>query len=171
METRDYFDAMVAGAVGAILMTIIGVFFGTVGLAKGPEASWALLLGLGTGTIAWWLGFLVHVILGAVVAIGYLWVFELVYRFVDHWFVGMLVGIVHAAILGFFLVLSPRVRPVLFGVQEGAGFEPSMPAVVIWLALHIIFGLTVWTLLEDVEGHRRVHRYLPPDFERRGSLG
>ena len=168
MDTRDYRDAMLAGVISAIALSIIGAFVGSVGFGRGPEAAWAALLGFGPEPTGWWLGFVVHIAFGALVAIGYLWIFEMLYRFFDHWFIGALVGMLHCAVLGFLLGLSPKVCPILFNCPVGTGFNPSMPDMVAWIGMHAIFGILMWMMLEEVEGRRRIHRYLPPGFVRHG---
>jgi hypothetical protein len=167
MDPRDFHDAMLAGAIAALVMSLIGAFFRRYGIGLGPEAAWAALFGLGSGPLGWWLGFIVHVIAGAIVGIAYGWMFEVLYQFADHWFVGVVVGMIHAAVFGFLLGLSPKVRPVLFGVVEGEAFGMSMPNAVAWVSLHAIFGIIMYMMLEEVEGRRRIHRYLPTRFGRR----
>jgi hypothetical protein len=167
MELRDYRDSVIAGALSSVLVSGAGFVLGIVGLNSGPEAAWAALIGVGEDTLGWWIGFFVHVLFGALVGIGYLWLFEIFYRFMNHWFVGAIIGILQAAILGFLFGLSPRVCPVLFGCLQGQGFNPSMPDMVAWIGLHAIFGIVVWTLLEDVDEGRRLHRYLPNNLNPR----
>lgn len=164
MDFRDYRDAVVAGAISSVVVSLISGFIGIIGLSHGPEAAWAALAGVGHDVLGWWLGFFIHVFFGALVGIGYLWIFEVFYRFLDHWFVGVMIGIIQAALLGFLLGLSPRVCPILFGCSSGKGFNPAMPDLIAWIGLHAIFGIILWTLLEEGDDGRRLHRYLPRRF-------
>jgi hypothetical protein len=167
MEPRDYRDAFLAGALGSVAVSLVGSFLGFMGLTYGPVAAWAALLGVGHDTLGWWLGFFIHVLFGALVGIGYFWIFQILRRFLDHWFVGAMVGLLQASILGFLLGLSPRVCPNLFGCFQGQGVNLSMPDMIAWIGMHLVFGIVVWTLLEEVDDGRRIHLYLPKAFKQR----
>ena len=146
MKAHNVRYALVSGLIASIITTMISWVARFSGIGVGPEATWASLLGFGSSSIAWWLGFAVHVIMGSVIAVGYCWLFDMLDRSLSHWGVGFALGLIHANFVGFLLILSPKADALLFGGPSGI----ELPKVLAWIALHIIYGVTVWTLWEEI---------------------
>jgi|LauGreDrversion4_2_1035121.scaffolds.fasta_scaffold84052_3 hypothetical protein len=163
MGTKDYQYALFTGLIASLVTTLISWLTRITGIGIGPEATWAIILGFGTSQPAWWLGFAVHIVTGSVIALGYCWLFNILDRSLNHWGTGLAVGLVHANFIGFLLIMSPKAGPVLFNGPSGV----NLPKVMMWVFLHMIYGLTIWTLWEEVGEERQIYHYFPRRFGQR----
>lgn len=156
MSKRDYKDAIIAGLLAALIMSTVSWFVRNLGLGFSftPETVFAALFGFEGSAKAWWFGFVVNMFFGVGFGIVYCRIFEFTVDILNHSFWGLLLGGTQACVLGFLFFLSPRVRELI--IAPGAGtLQLSMPDVVNWIFLHLIYGVSVWTIFEEVEGYRR----------------
>ena len=167
METKDVRYALFAGAVASMVVSMLSWLIRYNNIGLGPEAAWANLVGLGASPVGWWFGLAAHLIFGSVIAIGYCWAFNLLDRFVNHWVVGIGLGVLHAAVFGFFLMLSPKAGS-LFVELRGNTPTIQFPLVFAWVGTHMFYGVTLWTLWEEVGEERHLHRYRPSRLTRKG---
>ena len=147
----SWLKAFFAGMVGAVLMTVML----SVAIASGFRVldfsmMWGTLVGLPKGWEAWIVGFVIHLLVGGVFALGYAVLFK---AFSGAGLLrGGLVGIVHAIITGIILPLLPLIHPLMNNghMQSPAPYFSGhgMAGVLFYFAMHIVYGSTVgWLYL------------------------
>jgi hypothetical protein len=138
--------AINAGFLGAVAMTVFMIALRTLGVTS---LNLEILLGsmvTSTSDIgSWGLGFLIHLIAGALFGIVYGLIMESLGR--TGWVVGVGIAAVHAVLSGLALPLIGAAHPL---VRSGQIPAPGLFAsalggmgVVLFIALHLIFGAIV----------------------------
>jgi hypothetical protein len=137
--------AFAAGAVGWVVMVVLLAFLRLI-----TVTNIILCLMLGsmltrtTSGWTWFLGFLVGLVTSGLVALVYAEVFESIGR--SNWRLGLLGGVIHAALGGIFFAVMPLANPAmprivmapgLYGANYGPGGIAS------FLFVHLVFGAIV----------------------------
>ena len=143
--------ALLAGALGGTVMSIL-TFLARLG---GVDVSLEMLLGtsvLAPGVLAWILGFGMHVLLSALIALAYAWGFETVTKRANAG-LGVAFGVVHALVAGVVLyALVPTVHRLIPGSMEGpasAFADHGALGIVASLVPHLVYGAIVGTMYAD----------------------
>jgi len=107
-------------------------------------------LGFSPGLEVWITGFLMHLLLSAIVAVIYATAFQVFHR--ASAIIGIAFAFVHWLISGLLMGLMPLMHPLMPEVVQAPGFfginGGPMSAVVV-LALHLVFGAMVGALCSD----------------------
>lgn len=145
--------AFVAGVAGAALMSVLMFLARTVmGMEVHLEMMLGTMIGLAPGTTAWIVGFVMHLMLGGVFALGYAWAFEnLLHRAGAG--AGALLGLPHVLAAGLAMGLIPMLHPLIPEQMSAPGvFMSSLGAmgVVAEVVLHVIYGAVVGVLYGPV---------------------
>ncbi len=147
----DIVMAAIAGAIGGMVMSAMVWMAKAIGIDIQMNISrmWGTMLKLEGGT-AMLVGFLIHLIVSAIIGVIYIWVLVDLFG-VDNnlWLWALLGSLVHWAIGGVFLTMVPPMHPEIpeerpapgafatsYGMDDAAGF----------LMTHVLYGLTVGLL-------------------------
>ena len=140
--------ALLFGVVGALALSIASALLRAAGVNIDFELILGTLTGLPPGREAFAAGLGVHLAVGAGFGVLYGWLFERVW---DHGgaSTGLILGVVHAALLGMFFGLTPQFHPLVAAhvvPDPGPYFVRTGPGgigVVLWFLLHMMFGAIV----------------------------
>ena len=153
--------AGVAGLVGATTVTLVLALFRLLGLAPNLEMLVGSLISGDLEAGSWFLGFFVHLVAGALFALGYAAIFEHVAHRADPR-TGVWIGSVHAVLAGFAFALAPAVHPLIPEVlaAPGAFLSGSGPVgIATFVGGHLLYGAVVGALYRPVKlEHRRAAR-------------
>lgn len=144
----DWSNALWAGAVGGIVMSAMMTLARMMGLVDANMSRYQGCMitksdrGAGT-TIA---GLVMHLMISALIAVLYAWVFAAVWGLAD-WLLGLMVAMVHWLIAGMVLPMMDRMNPC---VKDGRirpfgayGKKYGMMMAVGFLMGHLIYGAVV----------------------------
>ncbi len=137
-----FFRALLAGIAGALAMS------GTMFLLRQFDINISLENLLGsliadkTGLSLWMSGFILHLVIGVVMALLYAFVFELL----QNWgtLIGGGLGLAHGLMAGLFMSAIPAMNPIIPNAHAPGAFLAHVqygPA--LFLLLHFIYGATV----------------------------
>ncbi len=131
-----------AGVVGAIVMSIIMA----MARAMGMQAQLEMLLGtmiMPPGQGAFWLGMMMHLMMGGIFGLVYAWGFTAIHR--TGWTTGLAFGAVHSIAAGVFMGIIPMMHPRIPPMQAPGFFMANlgMMGVVAEVMLHLIYGAVV----------------------------
>ena len=141
--------AFFSGLLGGIVLTILLAGARVIGIS---ELNLEMTLGtLGTtpDLNAWTIGFVLHLMLAGVFALVYGQIFEHLARAGVG--IGLLVGLLHAVVVGIVLGFLTWIHPVLGAELPAPGFFAAglgLDDVLVFLAVHMIFGMLVGVLYE-----------------------
>lgn len=134
-----------AGVIGAAVM-VLGMWI--VRMAGGTDfnfGSWWGSMLTGTTTVgSWWLGFVIHLILGGLIGLVYAASFEAIGR--SNWFLGLIGGVIQLIIGGFALGWISNVHPAIPQVIAHPGFFASYwgaASTVTFCIVTLLFGIIV----------------------------
>lgn len=144
--------AIVAGIVGALVMSLAMALASFLGMPASLEMMLGSIFGV-QGTLAWIAGFVLHLAMGAVAAIGYAVVFEYAIQRSGP-LVGAAFGVAHGLMAGLFMSAIPAMNPLSPSMSAPGPFFDSLrfgPA--LFLGLHALFGAVVGMVYGPVK-HR-----------------
>ena len=134
------------GVLGAIAMSVVSALLRTAGLRVDFELILGTLTGLAPGREAFAAGLGIHIAIGAAFGLLYTWLFERVWVHGGA-ATGMILGVLHAALLGMFFGLTPQFHPYVAAHQvadPGPYFvNAGIGGVVAWFLLHMLYGVVV----------------------------
>lgn len=138
--------AIQAGIVGALVMSFIMWLARITGtLPANLEMMLGTMIGLSPGAFAWIVGFVIHVVAGAVFGLIYAWCFERLLHQAG-WLTGLGIGVVHTIVSGLFLAAIPALHPLIPQQMPAPGaFMAGLGAlgVAAFAVLHLLFGAIV----------------------------
>lgn len=142
----NWLKAFVAGMLGAALIAaILGICIASGFHVLDFSLMWGTLVGLPIGAQAWIVGFVIHLVVGGLIALLYAAIFKAfsgagVLR-------GGILGIVHALIAGLAIALLPLVHPLMNNGRmpsPGPYFSGhGLPGILLFFGIHIVYGATV----------------------------
>ena len=137
--------AILFGLLGAAAISVLSALLRAAGLAIRIELILGTLTGLAPGPGAFLLGLGIHLAIGAVFGLIYGALFERVWA---HGGVGtgLILGVVHAALIGMFFGFTPQFHPLVPSVLPDPGpyfANLGVPGVVAFFAVHLLYGAIV----------------------------
>lgn len=138
--------ALLGGALGGIVMSVL-MFIAR--LVVGMDVNLEMMMGtvfLDAGPVAWLLGFAMHVMLSALIALAYSWGFETVTKRANV-ALGAAFSVVHILIAGVVMGgMIPVVHRLIPEQMEGPGYflaNHGTMGVIAFVLLHVIYGAIV----------------------------
>ena len=150
--------AILAGIVGGIAMTILAWLGRSAGVQLDGEMMLGTMLGSAPGTGTWLTGFVMHVMLSALIALVYAVGFEYVTHRAGAG-LGLAFSLIHIVIAGLFMAMMPALHPMIPEQMPAPGpFLVNMgPAIVsLFIIEHLMYGAIVGGLYGAVV-HPRAH--------------
>ena len=134
-----------AGVIGAAVM-VLGMWISRMAGGTGFNFGyWWGSMVTGTTTVgSWWIGFVIHLILGGLVGLIFAAFFEAIGR--SNWLLGLLGGVVFTVIGGLVLEWISLVHPAVPGVIPDPGYFTSTwgaSSVVTFWIVSLIYGMIV----------------------------
>lgn len=145
--------AIIAGLVGGVAMTVLGWIVRRLGLEMNAEMMLGTMLGGMPGLTTWLIGFMMHLMISALIALAYAWGFERVTHRAGV-VVGLGFAVVHVAIAGMVMALIPAMHPMIPEEMPAPGaFMANMGGtfVALFVVEHLIYGAIVGALYGPVE--------------------
>jgi hypothetical protein len=137
--------ALFFGVVGASTISILSALLRWIGLPITIELLLGTSVGLGPGTVAFLVGLAMHLAIGGAFGLLYGWLFESVWLHGGA-FTGMILGTLHAALVGMAVGLTPSWHPLVPEriADPGPFFANIGPlGVIAFFAIHILYGAIV----------------------------
>ena len=150
-------SAILGGIWGATVLSLLGVLLRGFGLPMKLELLMGSMFTHSTSPGTWLLGFVIHLAVGAVLALVYAAVFESIGRASAG--LGAACGLVHASIAGLALALVPPLHPLVPEVIPSPGplmINLGEAGVLAFVALHIVYGTIVGWMYAPAHHARRV---------------
>jgi hypothetical protein len=147
----SYKNAIVAGVIGSIAMSLVMVVARMMGMPVAMELMLGTMLGGDPSGFSWLLGFAIHVMMGAMFALAYAGIFK-VFAIAPTWLVGLYFGLGHAVIAGLMLGAVPLVHPLIPELLAAPGiFMSALGAMGVgaFIMLHALFGAIVGAYLQQ----------------------
>jgi hypothetical protein len=151
-----------AGVIGAAVM-VFGMWI--VRAAGGTDFNFGFWWGsmiTGTATVAsWWLGFVIHLIVGGLVGLIFAAAFEYIGR--SNWVLGLLGGVGFAVVGGLFLEWISRAHPAIPQVIRYPGYFTATwgaSSVIAFWVMSLIYGAIVGGMYDPIHKKgvaRRAH--------------
>jgi hypothetical protein len=138
--------AVLFGIIGALAISLASLLLRKSGIDIDFELILGTLTGMPPSREAYAAGLGIHVATGAAFGVLYGWLFERVWVHGGAG-TGMILGVIHAALLGMFVGLTPQFHPHVahavpdpgpFFVNAGGGV-----GVISWFAVHVLYGAIV----------------------------
>ena len=136
--------ALLAGMAGAAVMSIAMFLARLAGIPVSLEAMLGSILFPDNSSAAWLAGLVMHLAVGACVALLYATAFEFATQR-SGWIMGAAFGVAHGLMAGLFMSAIPAMNPLIPGIVAAPGpflsnisYGPAL-----FLLLHALFGATV----------------------------
>ena len=126
--------AILFGVLGAGAISVTSVILRTIGLPIRLELILGTAFGLHPGPAAFALGLATHLAIGGAFGLLYGWLFEAVWLHGGA-FTGMLLGTLHAALVGMGVVLTPQFHPMVPSERRRPAVSrrsPHRPRLLYW---------------------------------------
>ncbi len=155
----DTGKAIVAGLIAGIAGTILLALGRVIGIPINLGLMLGTMLGLAPGPSTWFVGFIIHLVVSAILGILYAAGFE----YITHRSgVGIGIGfsILHILVAGLLMGAIPMMHPMIPEVMAapGAFLAYRGPAgVLMFLVLHLAFGAIVGAMYRPVLHPKKVH--------------
>lgn len=137
--------AFLFGVLGAGAISVVSVLLRAVGLPINLELYLGTLTGLPPATDSFFVGLVFHLVLGGLFGVLYAFLFEKVMAHGGA-ATGLLVSVVHAAVIGMALGLTPQFHPLVPQTlpEPGPYFAHfGSLAAIAFFGVHMLFGLIV----------------------------
>jgi len=159
--------AIVAGLVGGVAMTVFAWLVRQAGLDMNAEAMLGSMMSNAPGLATWLIGFMMHLVISALVALLYAWGFEHVTHRAGA-AVGLGFAVIHVIIAGIVMAMIPAMHPLIPERMPAPGaFMAKMGAtfVALFVIEHLLYGTIVGAMYGPVE-HRVAGRPVAADAPR-----
>jgi len=137
--------AILFGVLGALAISLLTAVLRAAGLPLSIEIILGTLTGLEPGGAAFGIGLLIHLAMGALLGLVYGYLFEKVW---DHGgaTTGMLTAVVHSALIGILIGLTPQFHPLIPEVMPDPGpyfANLGVLGVFTFFGAHLLYGAIV----------------------------
>ena len=152
--------AVTYGVLGAATLSVVSWGLRAVGVPIQLELLLGSGLGLQPNADAFFVGLLMHLAIGGAFGLLYGWLFETVWNHGGAG-MGMILGVVHAALVGMAVGLTPQFHPMVPSRIEdpGAFFaNGGVRGVLAFFAVHVLYG----AIVGQGYGHVRSERQWAP---------
>jgi len=137
--------AMVFGVLGALAISVISEGLRLVGYPIRIELLLGTSIGLPPTTLAFAVGTVMHLAIGGAFGLLYGWLFETVWKHGGA-SMGMILGVLHAALIGMAVGLTPTFHPLVPQVLPDPGpyfANAGSLGVLAFFGAHLIYGAIV----------------------------
>ena len=137
--------ALVFGVLGALAISVISEGLRLAGYPIRIELLLGTSLGLRPSTLAFALGMAMHLAIGGAFGLLYAWLFETVWKHGGA-SVGMILGVLHASLIGMAVGLTPAFHPLVPQVLPDPGpyfANSGAVGVLAFFGAHLIYGAIV----------------------------
>jgi len=160
--------AIVAGLVGGLAMTLLAWLVRLTGLQMNAEMMLGSMVSSSPGLTTWLIGFVMHLVISALIALIYAWGFERVTHRAGS-VVGLGFGVIHVVIAGIVMAMIPAIHPMIPESMPAPGaFMANMGGTfaALFAGEHLLYGSIVGTMYGPVE-HPAAGRPVPAADARR----
>ncbi|MGH7718990.1 MAG: hypothetical protein ACREON_09140 [Gemmatimonadaceae bacterium] len=150
--------AVLAGVVGGVAMTVLGWLVRQLGIPMNAEMMLGTMVIAPPGPAAWLIGFVMHLMVSALIALVYAWGFERVTHRAGA-AVGLGFAVIHIVIAGLVMAMIPAVHPMIPEQMPAPGaFMANMGAtfVALFVLEHLMYGAIVGAMYGPVAAERPV---------------
>jgi hypothetical protein len=150
--------AVAAGVVGGVAMTTLGWLVRRLGLEMNAEMMLGTVVS-SPGLTAWLIGFGMHLMISALIALAYAWGFEHVTHRAGA-AVGLGFAVIHVVIAGMVMAMIPAMHPIIPEQMPAPGpFMANMGAafVALFAIEHLLYGTIVGAMYGPVLHARPLH--------------
>lgn len=148
----NYRKALVAGVIGAAVMSIIMAMARAMGMPVNLELMLGTMMGGLPSAAKWIMGLIIHLIAGGIFALIYAAGFEYLTHRAD-WLVGLGFGVIHTLFSGLLLAMMPAMHPLVPEMMPAPGAfmaNLGMMGVGAFFMLHLIYGAIIGTIYSPV---------------------
>ncbi|MGH7664008.1 MAG: DUF6789 family protein [Gemmatimonadaceae bacterium] len=145
--------AIIAGVVGGVAMTILAWLVRQAGLPMNAEMMLGSMVSSSPGATTWLIGFIMHLMISALIALAYAWGFERVTHRAGA-VVGLGFAVIHVIIAGVVMAMIPVMHPMIPEQMPAPGaFMANMGAtfVALFVIEHLLYGAIVGAMYGPVE--------------------
>jgi hypothetical protein len=145
-------QAIIAGLVGGVAMTVLGWIVRRMGFEMNAEMMLGTMMSSMPNLTTWLIGFAIHLVLSALIALAYAWGFEHVVHRAGA-AVGLGFAVIHVIIAGFVMAMIPAIHPMIPEQMPAPGaFMASMGAAfaALFVIEHLMYGAIVGALYGPV---------------------
>lgn len=143
-----FWPAVAAGLIGGIIMVTMGRLMKAAGidLQISIIRMWGTVFKL-RGTAAQVVGWVIHLLMSALIALIYALGFEYIFHATDQlWFWGLLGGLIHWFFAGLFMMAVPVMHPEIPEERSAPGafaISNGIDDAAAFLVAHLVYGVTV----------------------------
>jgi hypothetical protein len=134
--------AIVAGLVGGLAMTVLAWLVRQTGLQMNAEMMLGSMVSSSPGLTTWLIGFVMHLVISALIALAYAWGFERVTHRAGT-AAGLGFAVIHVAIAGVVMAMVPAIHPMIPEQMPAPGaFLANMGATMaaLFVIEHLLYG-------------------------------
>jgi hypothetical protein len=145
--------ALVAGLVGGVAMTVLAWLVRRLGLDMNAETMLGSMVSSSPGLATWRIGFVMHLVISALIALAYAWGFERVTHRAGA-VVGLGFAVIHVIIAGLVMAMIPAIHPMIPEQMPAPGaFMANMGGtfVALFVLEHLLYGAIVGAMYGPVE--------------------
>jgi hypothetical protein len=145
--------ALVAGLVGGVAMTVLGWLVRQTGLQMNAEMMLGSMVSSSPGLTTWLIGFVIHLVISALIALIYASGFERVTHRAGT-VVGLGFAVIHVIIAGMVMAMIPAIHPMIPERMPAPGaFMANMGVtfVALFVIEHLLYGAIVGAMYGPVE--------------------
>jgi hypothetical protein len=145
--------AIAAGLVGGVAMTVLAWLVRQTGLQMNAEMMLGSILSSSPRLTTWLIGFVMHLVISALIALIYAWGFERVTHRAGA-VVGLGFGVIHVVIAGVVMAMIPAIHPMIPESMPAPGaFMANMGGtfVALFVIEHLLYGAIVGGMYGPVE--------------------
>jgi hypothetical protein len=145
--------ALIAGVVGGVAMTVLAWLVRLAGLQMNAEMMLGSMMSSSPGATTWLIGFMIHLMISALIALAYAWGFERVTHRAGV-VVGLGFAVIHVIIAGMVMAMIPAMHPMIPEQMPAPGaFMANMGGtfVALFVIEHLLYGAIVGALYGSVQ--------------------
>jgi hypothetical protein len=145
--------AIIAGVVGGVAMTVLAWLVRLAGLQMNAEMMLGSIVSSSPGATTWLIGFVIHLMISALIALAYAWGFEHVTHRAGA-VVGLGFAVIHVVIAGMVMAMIPAMHPMIPERMPAPGaFMAKMGGtfVALFVIEHLLYGAIVGAMYGPVE--------------------